>query len=288
MYRYSVSFSDEFCAMPEWRRAAAASKIKRIELSCAHSTPPETLSRTVSALDEMQKKKELEVASIHIPFAGDRWNIANLDESLRQANVRDILDFLKRTDPLNSKLYTIHGSAEPIEESERPRAIEQMRKSLTELLPAIAERSAYLNVEILPRTCIGRTAEELLQVLADFPEQIGINFDVNHLCGHPESVPDGIRLLSKRIRAMHLSDYDGVDECHWYPGSGVLNWSEIMNAVKSIDHDVLLIFEVAHLASPSWQKRPIAPEILFQAAENSAFFLENAAELSRRRAEFRF
>ena len=111
MYRYSVSFNNESCALPEWQRAAAASKIKRIELSCAHSTPPETLSRTVSALEDMQKKQKLEVASIHIPFAGDRWNIANLDESLRQANVRDILDFLKRTDPLDSKLYTIMAAA---------------------------------------------------------------------------------------------------------------------------------------------------------------------------------
>ena len=91
MYRYSVSFNNESCALPEWQRAAAASKIKRIELSCAHSTPPETLSRTVSALEDMQKKQKLEVASIHIPFAGDRWNITTLDESLRQANIRDIL-----------------------------------------------------------------------------------------------------------------------------------------------------------------------------------------------------
>ena len=288
MYRYSVSFKDELCALPEWGRAAAASGIKRIEFSCTQSTPVETLTRAVSGLEKMQNAGDVQVSSIHIPFGGERWNIAHPDEMLRKANIRDILDLLNRTDSLESKLYTIHGSGEPIAEDDRPRAIAQMRKSLSELLPAFVGRKAFLNVEILPRSCIGRTAEELRGALEDFPENIGVNFDVNHLCGHPESVPDGIRLLSKRIRSLHLSDCDGVDECHWYPGFGVLNWVEILDAVKSIDHDVLLIFEVTHLSAAAWQQRRVAPEILFRAAENSAFFIENAAELSRRRAAFRF
>ncbi len=288
MYRYAVSFPDEFCALPEWGKAAAASRIKRIEFSCGEAAPVGILTRAVSMLEEMQSDRSVEVSSIHIPFGGERWNIAHPDETLRKANIRDILDFLNRTDPLRTGLYTIHGSGEPIAENDRPRAIAQMRKSLSELLPAFMERNAFLNVEILPRSCIGRTAEEMLYALEDFPENIGVNFDVNHLCGHPESVPDGIRLLSKRIRSLHLSDCDGVDECHWYPGAGILNWVEILEAVKSIEHDVLLIFEVNHLAAPAWQRRRVAPEILFRAAENSAFFLENAAELSRRRAEFVF
>ena len=288
MYRYSVSFNDAMCARPEWGAAAAASKIKRIEFSCSQSTPVLVLNRAVAALEKLQKDGAVEVSSIHIPFGGERWNIAHPDEVQRQANVRDIRDFLKRIDVLGSKLFTIHGSGEPIAEEDRPRAIAQMRKSLSELVPAFAERGAFLNVEILPRTCIGRTAEDLQGALEGLPETIGVNFDVNHLCGHPEAVPDGIRLLSKRIRALHLSDYDGVDECHWYPGAGVLDWTGILNAVKSIDHDVLLIFEVNHLSAPAWQNRQAAPEILFRAAENSAFFIENAAELTRRRKEFQF
>ena len=288
MYRYSVSFKDDACIRPEWGAAAAASKIKRIEFSCSQSTPVQTLTRAVAALEKLQKDGAVEVSSIHIPFGAERWNIAHLDETQRQANVRDIQDFMKRVDVLGSKLFTIHGSGEPIPEEDRPRSIAQMRKSLAELTPAFEERGAFLNVEILPRTCIGRTAEDLLSALEGLPETIGVNFDVNHLCGHPEAVPDGIRLLSKRIRALHLSDYDGVDECHWYPGAGVLDWTGILNAVKSIDHDVLLIFEVTHISAAAWQHRQVAPELLFRAAENSAFFIENAAELTRRQKEFQF
>ena len=288
MYHYAVSFKDEMCALPEWGRAAAASKIRRIEFSCVQSTPVGTLKLAISGLEKLQNAGGIEVASIHIPFGGDRWNIAHLDETLRKANIRDIRDFLSRTDPLKSKLFTIHGSGEPIAEHDRPIVIAQMQKSLSELLPDIEERKAFLNVEILPRSCIGRTAEELQCALAGFPETIGVNFDVNHLCGHPESVPDGIRLLSKRIRSLHLSDYDGVDECHWYPGEGILDWVEILTSVKTISHDVLLIFEVNHLAAAPWQHRQIDPEILFRAAENSAFFIENSAELLHRRDKFHF
>ena len=152
MYHYSVAFRDEMCALPEWGRAAAASKIKRIEFSCVQSTPVETLNLAISRLEKLQSSGEVEVASIHIPFGVERWNIAHLDETLRKANIRDIRDFLNRTDPLKTKLFTIHGSGEPIAEHDRRTAIAQMQKSLSELLPDFEGRKAFLNVEILPRS----------------------------------------------------------------------------------------------------------------------------------------
>ena len=75
MYRYSVSFKDELCALPEWGRAAAASGIKRIEFSCIQSTPVETLIRAVSGPEGMRNAGIVEFSGIHISFGGERRNI---------------------------------------------------------------------------------------------------------------------------------------------------------------------------------------------------------------------
>jgi len=35
---------------------------------------------------------------------------------------------------------------------------------------------------------------------------------------------------------LHLSDYDGIDEKHWMPGEGVIDWQAFMLALQEIDY----------------------------------------------------
>ncbi len=289
MYRYAISFDNPSVLDPNWREAVRNAKIRRIELSFASQAPADQEAEGVKFLSRMQKDGDVEVASIHIPFAPfSVWSLADPEESKRRNGVRKILDFLKIYRPLGTRNYTLHGSGEPNLEENRPAVFQSLRKSLAELKPVFEDLEASVNIEILPRTCIGRNAEELRDVLEDFPERtFGVCFDVNHLCGCPEKVPAGIRLLSGRIRSFHISDYDGIDECHWYPGLGVLDWREIMSAVREIRQDVLLIFEVTHIAPPAFQKRGTFPPCLFSAAERSAFLLDHAAELQERFRTYR-
>ncbi|MCE7070813.1 sugar phosphate isomerase/epimerase, partial [Dyadobacter sp. CY327] len=83
----------------------------------------------------------------------------------------------------------------------------------------LLEKVASLNIECLPRTCLGNTSKEILQIL-DGIDNIGICFDSNQLL--KESPKDFVKAVNKRIRMLHISDCDNVNERHWLPGKGII------------------------------------------------------------------
>lgn len=67
-------------------------------------------------------------------------------------------------------------------------------------------------------------------------------FDTNHsLCQTNE---DFIRLIKGRIVTLHVSDYDFVDEQHWLPLQGKINWKSIINELKKVGYDGIFTYEV--------------------------------------------
>lgn len=90
-------------------------------------------------------------------------------------------------------------------------------------------------LELLPRTCLGQSAAELLRLLEDVdPGTAGTCLDTNHLMDRVSSLPEVVRSLGPRLFALHCSDYDGVDEKHWLPMRGVINWTAFLSALSAI------------------------------------------------------
>ncbi|MBP5639654.1 MAG: sugar phosphate isomerase/epimerase [Victivallales bacterium] len=285
MYRYAISVPDRVADDFAFLDVLSNAKLKRIEFSCSGSTSKEAMTDRIAIMAERQAAGKLEVGSVHIPFGGV-WGISAPGEAVRSLAVANARNFIRACAPLNCRNFTLHGSSEPIPTvpSERKKHLMAFRKSIEELLPTAKEFGISLNIEDLPRTCLANTIEEFGEMLDGFPmENIGVCFDVNHLCGCPERVPEALRVFAPRIRALHISDYDGVDETHWYPGLGILDWSAIMDAVRELPNDSVLIFEsFGFLSVPQYQNRTIVPEVLLRSFEHCVFELENAAEIKRR------
>lgn len=88
-------------------------------------------------------------------------------------------------------------------------------------------------VELLPRTCLGRSAAELLYLLEGMDAQTaGVCLDTNHLMGDFASLPAIVRNLGPRLLTLHCSDYDGIDEKHWPPMRGVIDWHAFLAALR--------------------------------------------------------
>ena len=285
MYRYAISVPDRVAEDAAFLNVLAKAKLKRIEFSCSSGTAKESMTDRIAVMVERQAVGDLEVGSIHIPFGG-WWGVSAPGEAVRSLAVENVKDFIRACAPLNCRNFTLHGSSEPIPTmpTERKKHLAAFRKSVEELLPTAQEFGVSLNIEDLPRTCLGNTIEEFGEMLDGFPvDSVGVCFDVNHLCGCPERVPEALRVFAPRIRALHVSDYDGVDETHWYPGLGILDWAAIMEAVHALPNDAVLIFEsFGFLDVPKYQNRTIVPEVLLRSFEHSVFELENAAEIKRR------
>lgn len=288
MYVYAISVPDPFVLDSDWQKAIAAARLKRIELdistSCAANA--EELALKVQILTQMQSEGKVIVGSVHLPF-GAHWEYSGLDEAERRATVENVKKVVVACRPLGCRLFTMHTCLEPIAPEDRAAEIEAFRKTLADLVPFALGEGVFLNAENLPRSCLGNTAEELFEMLKGFPENpIGVNFDVNHLCGHPEKIPEGIALHASRLRSFHFSDYDGIDECHWYPGLGVIDWAAVMEEVRRLPNDVQLTFEASRfLHAPEWKSRKLDPAIPLAAAVHNVFLMENAAEFQRRKAK---
>ena len=284
MYKYAISIPDKWLLDDDFQTAAAQSKLKRYEYSCSESVKGEDAYRKGKLACDLQKSGLIELGSIHIPFGGG-WSFASPDENLRKEAVDNTLEFLDAFSCTGCKKYTMHTCLEPVADEIRQDAIKALTKTITEILPTAAKMGIYLNIENLPRTCLGNTPKELYDIIKDFPmDNLGVCFDVNHFCNCAEIIPQAIDLLAKFIRAFHISDYDGIDECHWYPGFGAVDWAAVMDRIRTLPNDLTIIFECSgFLAIPGWQssKRKIY-KCLFNGMQRNVFFMENAREIKQR------
>ena len=105
--------------------------------------------------------------------------------------------------------------------------LEQARKSVAELVPVLRKHQLKMSIEYLPRTCIGNSVADLRYLTDGLdPEYVDILLDVNHVMDQAKNLPQIVSQLSDRLGACHFSDYDNVDECHWIPGRGVIDWRQ--------------------------------------------------------------
>lgn len=185
------------------------------------------------------KKSGLYLNAVHISF-GVNWDISVLDEEVRKTNINKVKEIFDRMNKYEPYCYVFHGSFEPIPQEDRMGQIEQLKKSLNELS---SYTDAFLCVEILPRSCLCNTAKETLDIVdAVNKPNLGVCVDVNHFL--QEKAEDGLRLLGERVKTLHISDHDYLDEQHWMPGEGKIDWKEVVFALKEIGYTGIFSYEV--------------------------------------------
>ncbi|MGI5868914.1 MAG: sugar phosphate isomerase/epimerase family protein [Kiritimatiellia bacterium] len=260
---YAVSVSPALFGNPDWAKAFRESGFTKIEASFGTMLPPNEVAIAVQALRPLIRSGDVDVASVHIPFTPfEKIDVASLDEKHRRHAVSQFSEFLRQTAELGPRALTIHSGGEPNAPSEREAKIAAMRRTLEDLAPLTRQMGASINVELLPRTCIGNSEHELLAIVEGFPTQdVNVCLDVNHIMARADELPAITTALLPRLHSLHLSDYDGVDECHWLPGLGVIDWPALMQTLRGAAPGTLAIFEVTALEPAAWQDRRAHPRI---------------------------
>ena len=199
----------------------------------------------IKAYEALKQIKDagLEVWSVHLPFSG-KMDISVLDKKKRESNLRFFEEMIRLAGIFEPKCLVLHPGSDTVEdETTRPDRLKCSRNSIGRLAIAAREVGAVLCVENLPRTCPGRTAEEIDYLTADIPG-VAVCFDTNHLLlGTHE---DFIEKLGDRIATIHVSDYDGVDEKHWLPyhEGSVVDWSRFYKSLSKAGYKGVFMFEV--------------------------------------------
>ena len=192
------------------------------------------------ALSDENIEAGIHFRSIHLPF-GEEYDISHEDELVRNSTVWAYINIIRSAAILRPEIVVLHASFEPVPDARRKQRMANCIDSLRLLCPRAREYGAKVAVECLPRSCLGNTSADLLFMISEVKDQLGICFDSNHLT--KESNSDFIKNTGRHIVTTHFSDFDGVDEKHWLPGKGVLNWPQIISMLKHHGYNGPYIFE---------------------------------------------
>lgn len=196
-------------------------------------------------IEDIRQKSEasgIEVWSIHLPFSRV-YDISTLNDTNRGSMINECTRLINLCQPLKPRQFVIHGSSEPIADSMRAQRIANSIASLRILSAEARKMNGQLALECLPRTCLGNTADELLQIVNAVGDDLGVCFDSNHLL--KEKPEDFVAKVGSRITTLHISDFDGIDERHWLPGTGIINWTEVVSELVRSGYNGPFMFEAS-------------------------------------------
>ncbi|MBQ7696814.1 MAG: sugar phosphate isomerase/epimerase [Lentisphaeria bacterium] len=218
-------------------KALRNSKVQTFELN-AHMFDYDYDGAIRKEFKAMLAETGKKVISFHVPFSGID-DLSNPDETTRTWAVSRFRAHGPVIREFGCKFIVLHPSPEirTNVKAERDERIDCLKKSLREVEGELRELNVQLALEFLPRLCIGNKLADMDQILEGMnPEIFGVCFDVNHIMNQYPLIPEITRKLGKRLFTTHISDYNGIDECHWLPGMGVIDWQRFVEALRDIDY----------------------------------------------------
>jgi sugar phosphate isomerase/epimerase len=222
----------------------AEAGVERVEIPFAEGSVAYRDKVALADAARLLAAESIVCRSVHLGFETD-YDISSLDDSIRRRTVDDMKYGLSVAPILGAGMAVVHASSEPISDGERPQRMAAAKESLKELCDVGGRHGVRLALELLPRTCLGNTSAEALEIAAGLSDaRIGFCVDVNHV-NLREEPADAVRALGKRILTFHISDNDGIDERHWFPFEGVIDWQSFMSAVKEIGYGGQFILETS-------------------------------------------
>jgi len=222
----------------------AAARIERVEIAFYGDAFAYRDESAVREAERALAATGVASKSVHLDF-GDHYDFSSLDEGLRRRAVEDAKTALRACRALGAAIAVVHGSDEPVADGDRAGRLGILNASLAELCQAARDNGVRLALELLPRTCLGHTSAEALAAVKGLAaETIGFCVDTNHV-NIREDPAAVVWSLGRRILTFHISDNDGVDERHWFPFEGVIDWKSFMAAVKGIGYEGQFIFETS-------------------------------------------
>ncbi len=206
--------------------------------------------------------------SFHLQFMPfEEVDPSSADAGIRRYTVARLGEQIQRAAQIGIGKFVLHASAEPIPDAARAERMKCACESVFALAETARACGGTLCVEDLPRTCLGRNSEEILTLTRVSPD-VRVCFDTNHLLSEP--IPGFIRAAGGKIATLHVSDYDFVDEKHWLPGEGQIDWQGLLAALRSVGYEGVWMYELGFGPKASMPRpRDLTP----------ADFLRNAREI---------
>lgn len=243
MYKIGLS-SGGFLLTEENFKKLSESGIESVEISMDLENHFLIKHKEVS---NYSKKYGVELWSYHLPFDFETIDVSSIKKEQRDHSINLYTELIAKATDIGINKFVIHPSSEPIADDIREECIKYSMQSLDALAEIAYRYGAVIAVEDLPRSCIGNTADEMLR-LVSANDKLRVCFDTNHLLY--DNIFNFMDKLGDKIVTLHVSDYDYIDEKHWLPGEGKIDWRKMISKLHEIDYRGVWMYELGLKNTP--------------------------------------
>ncbi len=210
------------------------------------------LDDDLSAADRRRalNRHGVRVRTVHAEIG--RVDLAALDEDARRAHVAAVAACLEPMAELGGFAAIVHptGSSSLGEfvEADLQRRTAAFRRSLDALCAQADRLGVRIACENLQHKHEPRPLcrmEELRAVVDHYPPTVGICLDTGHAHNNGLDPADEARIAGERLIALHFQDTDALEDRHWIPGQGTIDWRRVLAALVEIDFRGARTFELA-------------------------------------------
>ena len=226
--------------------------IRLVELWGDTSTHLDPVTRPRERAEEVAvvlRALDMKPVSLHAPFSG--LDLSSPDKTQRAASVNAVLRSVEFCRDVKCPQIVVHVSASPGVKSQA--ALDRRREYAVDALQEITASAKKSGVEVLLENMVihanylrlGSEVEALLDLVARFSgEGVGICIDTGHSFLNKQNPSEDIRKAGKHLRSLHINDNDGVQDRHWVPGRGGIDWPAVSSALREVKYGGVFLLEI--------------------------------------------
>ncbi len=190
----------------------------------------------------MARENDVLLWSCHLPFRPSQvMDISITDSQIRKEALTYFTEIIQKCSDIGIDKFVVHPSLPLPQGADR----NERKRCSMEMLDALAEvaykNGAVIAVEDMTPACLGNSAEELSEMIS-VNDKLRVCFDVNHLLNNTHE--EFLQKLHDKIVTVHISDYDFIQERHWVPGKGKINWPELYSLFKKYGYNGVWLHEL--------------------------------------------
>lgn len=187
---------------------------------------------------QWSKNTGVEIWSRHLDFI--HLSVAHPDADRIVRTLEKFKRFIDEAAVVGVKAVVVHPSSEPIADHERGIRMNEAIESFSTLVEYAKPYGITVCCESLPRTCLCHNSDEALQIV-EAVDGLKLCFDTNHLLS--EDPVHFIQQVGKHIFTTHVSDYDFINERHWMPLQGKVDWKSLISELERCDYKGPFLYE---------------------------------------------
>lgn len=184
------------------------------------------------------KRTGVKVNAFHLPFNKEWIDFCTLYEPDRVEIVKWIKSLMKTLEKASPYAFVLHPGAISDGENFRDELFANLCKSADDLA-----HSTDVNVciENMTHSLVLENVEQIKRFLAN-TKKVNMVLDVNHLLHDTQE--DAILAINDRLKTLHISDYDFVQERHSLPFEGKIDWMKVLSCLEKVGYNGVFNYEV--------------------------------------------